>query len=183
MARLDSGSESERRYYGTWFDSLAVVYAALERLRQGGGMATCTPLCPEQMLYRAPYARQMLTETGLLLALFNRFPACVPLVSEGLPTEKGSPFLVQAAWTEDDSALVVYIYNSGTEAREIQLDLTRLKRRFAFWMADQLAAEITTRRETQAVPVSRKQKAGVALKQVILYDAAPASFTRIVVKE
>jgi hypothetical protein len=50
-------------------------------------------------------------------------------------------------------------------------------------MADQLAAEITTRRETQAVPVSRKQKAGVALKQVILYDAAPASFTRIVVKE
>jgi hypothetical protein len=183
MARLDSGGEAERRYYGTWFDSLSVVYAALERLRQGGGMATCTQLYPEQVLYHVPYARQMLTETGLLLALFNRFPACVPLVSEGAPAEKDSPFLVQAAWTEDDSALVVYVYNSGTEARKIRIDLTMLKRRFAFWMADQLAAEITTRHEAQAVPVCRKQKAGAALRQVIPCDAAPASFTRIVVKE
>ncbi len=183
MERLGSGDEAERRYYGTWYDSLAVAYAALERLRQGGGLLACTPYSPEQVLYHVPYARQKLTETGLLLALFNRFPAKVPLVSEGVPAEKDAPFRVQAAWTEDDSALVVYVYNAGTESREVRLDLTALNRRFAFWASDQLAAEITTRRAAQTVPVNRRQKAGAALTQVIMCEAAPASFTRIIVKE
>ncbi len=183
MGRLEAGDEAERSYYGTWYDALAVAYAALARMRQGGCVAACTPFYPEQVLYRVPYARQKLTETGLLLALFNRFPASVPLVSEGLPAEEDAPFRVQAAWTEDDSALVVYIYNSGPEAREVRLDLTALKRRFAFWVSDQLAAEITARRAAQTVPVYRRQKAGAALTQVVPCEVAPASFTRIVVKE
>ena len=183
MGRLESGAEAERSYYGPWYDSLAVAYAALERLRQGGGVLACTPYYPEQVLYRVPYARQKLTETGLLLSLFNRFPAQVPLVAEGVPTEKNSPFRVQAAWTEDDSALVVYIYNSGPESRTVRLDLTPLKRQFAFWMLDQLAADITTRQAGHTVPVIRRQKAGAALTQVVICEAAPSSLTRIVVKE
>ena len=183
MGRLEAGDAAECRYYGTWYASLAVAYAALERLRQGGGAVACTPFYPEQVLYRVPYARQMLTETGQLLALFNRFPARVPLVSEGGPVDKDSPFRVQASWTEDNSALVVYVYNSGTEVREVRFDLTALKRRFAFWASDQLAADITARRAEQTVPVYLRQKAGAALTQVFLCETAPASFTRIVVKE
>jgi hypothetical protein len=183
MGRLDAGDAAELRYYGGWYDSLALTYAALAMLGRGGGVAVCAPSYPEQVLYRVPYAKNMLDETGLLLALFNRFPARVPLVAEGLPADKGSPFRVQAAWTEDDTALVVYVYNSGTEARAVRLDLTALKRRFGFWVSDQLAADITARREEQTVPVSRRQKAGAALTQVIPCEAAPASFTRIVVKE
>jgi hypothetical protein len=107
----------------------------------------------------------------------------VPLLSEGAPTERGSPFRVQAAWTEDASALVVYVYNSGTMSREVLLDLKALKRHFAFWASDQLAADITAPREGGTVPVYRRQKAGAALTQVILCEVAPSSFTRIVVKE
>jgi hypothetical protein len=52
-----------------------------------------------------------------------------------------------------------------------------------FWASEQLAAEIAGRRETETVPVTRRQKAGSALAQVVVIESRPASFTRVVVKE
>lgn len=183
LRRLSEGDAADRRYYGEWYSALGMAYAALDRLRRGEGGAVCTAFYPEQVLYRVTYAKNMLTEAGLLMALFNRFPAGVPLVTEGAPAEAGGPFRAQAARTEDGSALVIFIYNSGPETRTVRLDLTGMRRRFAFWVADQLAADITVRRASQSIPINRIQKAGAAISQVVLCEAAPSSFTRVIVKE
>ena len=183
LRRLEAGDAAERTYYGEWYRALGVASAALERLRCGLNGVTCAPLYPEQMLHRVPYARNMLTETGLLLAFINRFPALTPLATEGVPTEADAPFRVLAAWTEDPKALAVFVYNSGPESRVVRLDLTALKRRFAFWLSDQIAADITKPRASLTIPVFHRQKAGAALTQVIHCECPPASFTRIVVKE
>ena len=183
MRRLSEGDAADRRYYGEWYAALGMAYAAVERLRGGEGGDLCTAFYPEQVLYRVTYAKHMLAETGLLMALFNRYPAYVPLVTEGAPTEVDNPFRVQAAWTEDNSALVIFVYNSGPAARKVLFDLRGLKRHFGFWMADQLAADITERRTSQTLPVNRMQKAGAAITQWVAYEAAPSSFTRVLVKE
>jgi hypothetical protein len=182
MSRLEAGEAQERAYYAGWYGALSVLNAAL-RVMRGGCGPVCSPYEPGHVLARGPYAKRMLTETGLLLALVNRFPAKVPLLTEGAPSEAQSPFQVVAAWTEDDSALVVYVYNSGTDARTVRLDLTALERCFAFWASEQIAAEIAAPRLAQTVPVTRKMKAGTALTQVVLCESQPASFTRIIVKE
>ena len=183
MRRLAECDAADRRYYGEWYTALGMAYAAVEQLRRGEGGDFCTAFYPEQVLYRVAYAKHMLAEPGLLMALINRYPAYVPLVTEGAPTEVDSPLRVQAAWTEDDSALVIFVYNSGPEARKVLLDLRGLKRRFGFWIADQLAADITTRRTSQTIPVNRMQKAGAAITQLVMCEAAPSSFTRVLVKE
>ncbi len=183
MRRLAEKDEVERVYYGKWYATLGMACAALGQLRLGAGGDLCTSLSPEQVLYRVPYAKYMLTEEGLLMALFNRFPAKTPLVTEGIHQKADEPLQVHAAWTEDLSALVVFVYNSGPEARTVRLDLTELRRHFGFWVSEQMAADITTRRAAQTLPVYRKQRAGAALTQVVLCEAPPASFTRIVVKE
>ena len=183
LQRLGHSDAAERAYYAEWYETLGVASAALERLRRGADGVTCAPFEPVQMLHRVPYARNMLTEEGLLLALINRFPALTPLASEGAPTEADASFRVLAAWSEDPHALVVFAYNSGSEARVLRLDLTALKRRFAFWLSDQIAADITRPRTVPAVPIFHRQKAGAALTQVVPCACPPASFTRIVVKE
>lgn len=183
MQRLSQGEAEASRYYCEWYSALGMAYAAVERLRRGEGGAVSTQFFPEQVLYRVSDAKHMLTEAGLLMTMFNRFPACTALVTEGASEESGAPFRVQAAWTEDDTVLVVFIYNARPEARTVRLDLTGLKRRFGFWIADQLAADITARRASQAMPVNRIQKAGAANTQVVLCEVAPSSFTRVLVKE
>jgi len=183
MARLSAGAEPDRRYYGAWFESLGMAYAAIERLRKNEAADLCTRFHPEQVLFRVTYARNMLTEAGLIMAMYNNCPAFMPLVTTGVPTEESGSFRVQAAWAEDDSTLVIFIYNSAVEPRTVRFDLTALRRRFGVWIADQLAADITARRVAQNVPVSRTQKAGAAVTQWLEYTAMPSSFTRILVKE
>jgi len=183
LQRLAAGDEADRRYYGEWYETLGVACAAVDRLRRGAGGDVGTAYYPEQVLYRATYAKNMLAEAGLLLALFNRYPAKVPLVTQGAAAEADAPFRVQAAWTEDASTLVIFVYNSGPEGRPVRFDLTALRRSFGFWIADELAADIASRRASQSVPINRIQKAGAAITQWLAFTAAPSSFTRILVKE
>ena len=183
MQRLERGDAAERSYYAEWYETLGVASAALERLRRGADGVTCALFESGQLLHQVPYARNMLTEKGLLLAFINRFPALTPLASEGAPTEADAPFRVLAAWTEDPHALVVFVYNSGPEARLIRLDLTALQKSFVFWLSDQIAADITHPRTAPTMPVFHRQKAGAALTQMVRCECPPASFTRIVVKE
>ena len=183
LQRLGRSDAAERSYSAEWYEALGVACAALERLRDGSDGVTCAAFEPGQLLHRVPYARNMLTEEGLLLALINRFPARTPLASEGVSTEAEASFKVLAAWSEDPKTLVVFVYNSEPEARVVRLDLTALKRRFSFWMSDQLAADIVRPRTVPTMPVSHRQKAGAALTQMVLCESPPASFTRIVVKE
>jgi hypothetical protein len=182
LARLETCGADEQAYFAGWYGLLTLMNGALKRTRAGAG-DICTPVRPEQALRRAAYAKRMPTEAGSLLALYNRFPAAVPLAVEGVPADEAAPFQVAAAWAEGRSLLVVYVYNSGAEARAIRLDLTALKRRFAVWASEQLAGEIAARRETKSLPVTRRQKAGAALSQTVMVECPPASFTRVVVKE
>jgi hypothetical protein len=181
--RLESGDAAERAYYRGWYETLGVAHAALARLRNGADGAVCAPFFCEQVLNRVPYARNMLAEPGLLMAVVNRFPALTPLAVEGSPTGMEEPFNVQAAWTEDPKVLAVFLYNSGTEKRTVRVDLTALKKRFVFWLSDQVSADIAKPRKEPTVPVTYKQKAGAAITQVVPCECPPASFTRVVVKE
>ena len=181
LRRLQAADAAERAYFAGWYGALSLANDALARLRLGGG-TVFWPDAPEQLLTRAPPAKRTLTERGRLIALFNRFPAQTPLAVEGSSASAQSPFQTVAAWTADGGALVVFVYNSGTEPRRVRLDLTALKGAFAFWAAEQLAADLTARRTAETVPVLRKQKAGSALPQVVLFDSLPASFSRLVIK-
>ena len=182
LRRLKAAGVEERDYYAEWYGALSLMNDALSRLRKGAGLVYA-PNTPQQLLSRPPSAKSMLTERGQLIALFNRFPARVPLVVDGVPASPQSPVQGVAAWTEDKTALVVYLYQSEAETRSVRVDLTALKRRFAFWAAEQLAADLTARRTGPRVPVVRKQKVGSALSQSVSFECLPASFTRIVFKE
>ena len=183
VRRLEAGDASDRVYYGGWYRALGVASAALARLRCGADGVTCAPFYPEQVLHRVSYARNMPTEEGLVMALINRFPALTPLATEGAPTEAEAPFRVVAAWTEDPKTLVIFLYNSGVEPQTVRLDLTALKRQFAFCLSDQLMGDLAKPRAVPTLPVSHRQKAGSAITQVVLCECLPASFTRLVVKE
>lgn len=183
MRRLETCDAAEHAYYGGWYETLSVANAALARLQSVQNGAVCAPFFAEKVLNQVPYARTMLSESGLLLAVVNRFPALALLTVEGLSAEEDAPFKVLAAATEDPKTLVVFIYNSGAESRTVRLDLTELKRSFMFYLSDQLYANLTLPRNDVKVPVSHRQRAGAALTQVVLCECPPASFTRLVVKE
>lgn len=182
LHRLQAADAAERNYYADWYGALSVANDALARLRAGSG-TVFWPDPPERLLSRSPVAKHMLTERGQLIALFNRFPAFEPLVAEGVPATAQSPFQAVAAWTEDRTFLLLFLYNSGTEARKVLLDLTALKSPFAFWASEQLAGDLTARRTTGTLPVLRKQKAGSALSRVVRFECLPASFSCVVVKK
>ncbi len=177
-----AGNTQELAYYSDWYGALSVINDALRGLRVGCG-PVCAPYTPGQVLCRASYSKHMLTEKGRLLSLVNRFPAKIPLVIQGATSAVQSPFQVVAAWTEDESALVMYVYNSGPESRTVRLDLTALERRFTFWASEQIAADLAAKKQVLTVPVTRKLKAGAALTQVVHCESEPSSFTRIIVKE
>ena len=63
-------------------------------MRMGLGGEACTPFHPEEVLFRVPYAKNMLTEKGLLMALFNRFPAAQPLATEGVSGSDETAFRI-----------------------------------------------------------------------------------------
>jgi hypothetical protein len=183
MRRLADADAAERAYFENWYEVLSVANAALERLRLGAEGPVCAPFWPQQMFQRTARGRDLLTAEGLLVAAINRFPAVTPLALEGAPSEADASFRVLAAWGEDARTLVIFVYNSGVEARGVRLDLTALKRRFAFWYSDQLAAEVSKPRTAPTVPVVCHQKAGSAMSQVVFCECQPASFTRIAVKK
>lgn len=185
LARLAAGAEEDRAYFYAWYDALGKIGAELRSAREGAARARVgTPFEVGTVLQRGLYARHRLSGAGWLMSLVNRFPTTGALAAEGgTPGEKTGAFWVQAAWSEDASALVVFVYNAGTEPQKVRLDLTALKRRFAFYASEQVAADITARRTSPTVPVLRRQKAGSAMTQVVLCEAAPSSLTRVLVRE
>jgi len=185
LARLAAGAEEDRTYFYAWYDALGKIGAELRRARPGAARERPgTPFAIETVLQRGLYAKHRLSGAGWLMSLVNRFPTTGALAVEGGDTgEKTESFWVQAAWSEDASALVVFVYNSGPEPRKVRLDLTALKRRFVFYAHEQVVADITARRTSPTVPVLRRQKAGSAMTQVVLCEAAPSSLTRVLVRE
>ena len=183
MGRLASGDAAERVYYGDWYETLSVANAALVRLQRGRSGALGVPFFSEQTLRRVPYARTMLSEPGVMMAVINRFPALALLAVEGSLVEEDAPFKVLAAKTEDPKTLIVFIYNSGVESRTVRVDLTALNRRFMFWLSDQVYANVSLPRKEEKMPFFHRQKVGAAMTQVVLCECPPASFTRLAVKE
>lgn len=183
LQRLAAAPPDERSYYAEWYGALGLAYAALDRVAHGRGGPLATPLQPEQVLYRVPHARNMLTGAGELLALINRYPADRPLPVERVPEAADSPLRVQAAWSAEAGGLVVFVYNSAPKPYSVRIGLASLGRRFILWVSDQLAADLTAQRTARTMPVNRIQKAGTAISQMVVCEAAPCSFTRVLVKE
>lgn len=183
LQRLEEASAEERTYYAEWYGALSLAYAAIDTATQARGGLLCTPLQPEQVLCRAPRARNMLTDAGALLAIINRYPAERPLVVEGAPEAASGGPRVQATWSDEASGLVVFIYNSSPLPHTVRIDLTPMGRRFMLCVSDQMAADLTARRDASVLPVNRIQKVGAAISQTVVCEAAPCSFTRLLVRE
>lgn len=183
LRRLAAAPPDERVYYAEWYNALGLACAVLDRVEQGRCGPLATPLQPEQVLYRASRARNMLTDTGVLLALINRYPADRPVLIEGMPNTPDSSLRVQAAWATGAGELIVFVYNAAPEAHTVRIGLAPLKRRFVLYVSDQLAPDLAARRDTQAMPVTHTQKVGSALSQTVVCEAAPCSITRVLVKE
>ncbi len=183
LRRLEAAPLDERTYYAEWYGALGLACAALDRVAQGRGGPLATPMQPEQVLYRVPRARNMLTDAGALLALINRYPAGCPLPVEGAPAAADAPLRVQAARSDEAGGLVLFLYNAGTETHTVRIDLAALRRPFMLWVSDQMAADLTARRASHRVPVTRSQKVGAAVSQTLVCELAPCSFTRVLIKE
>jgi len=183
LRRLAVAPPDERAYYAEWYNALGLACAVLDRIEQGRCGFLATPLQPEQVLYRASRARNMLTDTGVLLALINRYPADRPVSIEGMPNTPDSSLRVQAAWSTEAGELIVFVYNAAPEAHTVRIGLAPLKRRFVLYVSEQLAPDLTARRDAQTMPVTHTQKVGSALSQTVVCEAAPCSITRVLVKE
>jgi hypothetical protein len=183
LRRLAVAPPDERAYYGEWYNALGLACAVLDRVEQGRCGFLATPLQPEQVLYRASRARNMLTDAGVLLALINRYPADRPVLIEGVPNTPDSSLRVQAAWSTEAGELIVFVYNAVPEAHTVRIGLAPLKRRFVLYVSEQLAPDLTARRDAQTMPVTHTQKVGSALSQTVVCEAAPCSITRLLVKE
>ncbi len=183
--RLTAADPGERAYYAEWYSALGLAYAALDRVAQGRGGLLATPLQPEQVLYGTPRARNMLTDTGALLALINRYPADRPLQIECVSPDAaaGGSLRVQAACSAEAGGVVVFVYNPAPQPHTVRIGLSPLNRRFVLWVSDQLAPDLTERRAARTLPVNRIQKVGSAISQTVVCEAAPGSFTRILVKD
>jgi len=190
LERLAKGTAADREYFQAWYEALGAVGAALRRVNPGATAQdrTCAPFEIRTVLQQGLYAKHMLREAGLLTMLVNHFPMTAALATDvDVSKQEGAAgaFRVQAeaAWGEDKSVLLVFVYNAGPEPQTVRIDLSALKRRFVLYAAEQVAADITSRRVLPTVPILRKQKAGSALSQVVLCEAAPSSLTRVLVKE
>lgn len=181
--RLAAGDAAERRYFDRWYAALELASCAVRMIGSGGRLRTdCDPAQVVKLAGLKSKARYVPTEQGEMMALFNRFPAFVPL--EAVCGGKSAAAVrVQAAWVEEGTAVTVFVYNPEPEARTVFLDMGAMRRRFVFWVMDQTAADITARRVTPSVPLKRVQKAGSALRQTVTVEVLPSSVTRVLVKE
>ena len=188
LERLAAGNAADREYFQAWYEALGAVGAALRRVNPGTAAQDrpCAPFEIKTVLQQGLYAKHMLSGAGLLTMLVNHFPMTAALATEVSKQEgTAGAFRVQAeaAWGEDESTLLVFIYNAGPEPQTVRIDLSALKRRFVFYASEQVAADITSRRVSPTVPILRRQKAGSALSQAVLCEAVPSSLTRILLKE
>jgi len=181
LQRLKSADAAEREYYRAWYEALGPLGARLGRRAAEAGRDDDAPLAftPQDVLRCGVSPPACLTGPGLLMTLLNRFPLARILATEGTPPN----LRILAGWGEDDSALLLFVCNTGTEAQSVHFDLRTLRRRFVFYTLDQAAGEITLPRLTPELPIRRYQKAGAALTQFVACEAAPSSFTRILVTE
>ena len=181
LKRLESADAAEREYYRAWYEALGPLSARLDLRAAESDRDNTAPLAftlPD-VLCRNVSPPACLTGPGLLMTLLNRFPLAGILATEGAPPT----VRILAGWGEDDSVLLLFVCNTGTEAQTLHFDLRALRRRFMFYTLDQAAAEITLPRLTPVLPIRRHQKAGAALTQFVVCEAAPSSFTRILVTE
>ena len=181
--RLAAERATPVEYYINWCRSLGVAGSVAGRLGLCYDGPVCLPYYAEQVLGLDHGSTQLSTDIGLISAMIGRFPAVTPLKTDIASGADRGALLVQPAWTEDDSVLVIFVYNPNPLEQTLELDLSKLKRKFAFWIMDQLSADIAAPQKGGGVLVNRRQKAGSPLKQVIECRIGSASFSRILVKE
>jgi len=180
---LAAAGTSPLEYYINWYRSLGIAGEASARLGSCCDGPVCLPYYAEQVLGLDHGSTRLSTDIGLISAMIGRFPAVSPLKVETASGKDLNPLTVHAAWTEGDSVLVVFVYNPAPQQQDLKLNLSPLKKPFAFWIMDQLGADLAAVSDGASVSVNRSQKAGSALKQSIECQIGPASFTRILIKE
>ena len=182
-------SVKEFDYYINWYRSLGLANAAVGRLSAGLDGPVCLPYYAEQVLGLEHGTTRLSTDIGLLSAMIGRFPAVQPLKYEMKIRDTGTGIqdtgrpLIYPAWTEGGDVLVVFVYNPKPVEQMLVLDVSRLEKRFAFWIMDQLSAEINKEHRSESIPVLRHQKAGDATDMMLDCPLKPMSFTRILVKD
>lgn len=179
---FEAGSGKAREYYSNWYHLLGLANAAVSRAGGVGDGPVCLPYYAEQVLGLDHGSTRLSTDIGLLSAMIGRFPAVQPLKYEMDKKDAGAP-VFYPAWTEGGDVLVVFAYNPALVACNAVLDLRQLKKNFAFWIMDQLSADMAKERKGNSVPVLRNQRAGAATDKVIECPLGAASFARILVKE
>jgi alpha-L-arabinofuranosidase len=180
---LAASGKSPIEYYINWYRSLGIAGTAAGRLGSCCDGPVCLPYYAEQVLGLDHGSTTLSTDIGLISAMIGRFPAVTPLKVEISAEKDVKPLTVHAAWTEDDSVLVVFVYNPAPHQQLLQLELSFLKKPFTFWIMDQLGADLARVPSASSLSVTRSQKAGSALKQMIECEIGPAAFARILIKE
>ncbi|MFO7936808.1 MAG: hypothetical protein R6V06_04280 [Kiritimatiellia bacterium] len=186
LAEFRADSEEVYEYYINWYRSLGLANAAVSRLNSAMDGPVCLPYYAEQVLGLKYGCTGLSTDIGLLSAMIGRFPAVKPLeyqMDAGCEMRDAGAPAVYPAWTDNEDVLIVFAYNPKASEQILVLDVSQLKKKFAFWIMDQLSAEITEERRGETVPVLRHQKAGDATGMVLECPLKPMSFTRILVKE
>ncbi len=181
LTRLEGASINERDYFQPWYQALGQCCGVMETAQ------TPEPrhmIALEDLVQAGFFARQMLSGAGWTLTLLNRYPLVRHLIIKTAPPQLNeTPLNIEAGWSSALPGLQLFICNPGPTPAHLCFDLTALNRHFAFYIQDQVIADISAPRTTSCLPIRQNQRAGVALTQFVACEIAPSAFARILVKE
>ena len=84
-----------------------------------------------QCVFNTPKEGAYLSASCVALECLSRSPAAWPLIIQDYETDEKDNYQVQAAWSRDKKALVLYVFNRTEVSRKAEFDLTLLKKTFS----------------------------------------------------
>ena len=184
------GFNNKSFQFSKWFYAMNVLKSYLAYQRRGGDVwfVNFNNLANthNQCVLNTPKEGAFVSAAGEALHLLSESPAAWPLVIEGFePTEMGTEYLVQAAWSRDKTQLVLYVLNRTNEKKETDIHISQLGRTFHTMNKMMLSAgshAMNTMRSPESIQKSATELTGLSLTDSIQVEAAPFSFIQLVLQ-
>jgi alpha-L-arabinofuranosidase len=123
----------------TWGYSLSLANLFMQWQRYGGDVIfTCfNSLVNDHLnsVIETPKEGVFLRYPAVIGKLFSKTPSCWLLDLIGYEPDARKTFQVQVAWDKNRTNLVVYLFNSNSEAKEVSLNLNELSKSFKYLRA------------------------------------------------
>ncbi|MCK5136385.1 MAG: hypothetical protein KAR19_11405 [Bacteroidales bacterium] len=187
----DSGEWVNRSYmFSKWYFGMNVIKTFMAFQRRGGDVLFVNfnnlANTHNQCVFNTPKEGAYLSASGVALESLSRSPAAWPLIIQDYETDETDNYQVQAAWSRDKQALVLYVFNRTELSRKAEFDLTLLKKTFSSKETIILSAdgplEMNTLDNPDAIVKNSISQAGQKINKSLQVEAGPYSFVQVILK-